>query len=409
MIATEAPAVGDARMGGGRRLSVLLFTTGVVRGGVEEHMLTLLRGLSRDHFRLHLGCPPALAERLADDMPRDVELLPMPLRSPRDVGGLARLASVLRERRIDIVHSHQFRASLVASPVAWVCRVPVIIETPHLREWWRQGWFTRHFVVDRLVGRFVDHYVANCEANARYLREEKRLPGRKMVLIRNGSRVTELDPDRPAPAGLREQLGFTSADTVVVVLGRLEPQKGHSVLLDAFAEVVRELPHARLVCVGDGYLRPDLEAKTERLGLAAAVRFVGFQSNVADWLALADFTVLPSLFEGMPLAPIESLAAGRAVVATAVDGTPEAVIDEVTGLTVPVGDARRLADAIARLVRDPELRRRFGREGRKLVEARFNDAHMVEAAQRFYLRTWAERKRGRDRVGAAPAVADGRA
>jgi len=396
-------------VGGAGRLSLLLFTTGVVRGGVEEHMLTLLRGLSRDHFRLHLGCPPVLAERLAPDVPRDVEVLPITARSPRDVRGVAQLASVLRERRIDIVHSHQFRASLVASPVAWACRVPVIVETPHLREWWRQGWFNRHFVVDRLVGRFVDHYIANCEANARYLRDEKGLPRRKMILIRNGSRVTELDPGRPAPAGLREGLGFTSAHTVVVVLGRLEPQKGHTVLLDAFAEVVRELPQARLVCVGDGYLRPELEIKTEQLGLGPAVRFVGFQSNVADWLALADFTVLPSLFEGMPLAPIESLAAGRAVVATAVDGTPEAVIDEVTGLTVPVGDVGRLASDIARLVRDPELRRRFGREGRKLVETRFNDAHMVEAAQRFYLQAWAQRKRGRDRVGATPAVADGRA
>jgi len=406
MIATNASAVEESRVGGDRRLAVLLFTTGVVRGGVEEHMLTLLRGLSRDHFRLHLGCPPPLAERLADDVPADVELLAIPLRSPRDGKGLATFASVLRGRRIDIVHSHQFRASLVASPLAWLCRVPVIVETPHLREWWRQGPFNRHFVVDRLVGRFVDHYVANCEANARYLTTEKRLPARKMVLIYNGSRVSELDPHRPAPAGMRERLGFTSADTVAVVLGRLEPQKGHSALLDAFAAVVRELPQARLVCVGDGFLRQELEAKTARLGLGAAVRFVGFQRNIADWLALADFTVLPSLFEGMPLAPIESLAAGRAVVATAVDGTPEAVIDGVTGLTVPVGDVSALTRAIARLVRDPELRRRFGREGRKLVETRFNDTHMVDAAQRFYLQAWAERKRGRGRLGTATAVAN---
>jgi glycosyltransferase involved in cell wall biosynthesis len=406
VIAGHVPVVGNSRVDGGRRLSVLLFTTGVVRGGVEEHMLTLLRGLSRERFRLHLGCPPALAERLAGDVPEDVELLRIPLRSPRDVGGLGRLWSVLRERRIDIIHSHQFRASLVASPLAWLCRVPVIIETPHLREWWRQGFFTRRFVVDRLVGRFVDHYIANCEANARYLRTEKGLPGRKMVLIYNGSRVTELDPDRAAPAGLRERLGFAGGDTVAVVLGRLDPQKGHTVLLDAFAQVYRELPTARLVCVGDGDLRAELEAKTERLGLGAAVRFVGFQTNVADWLALADFTVLPSLFEGMPLAPIESLAAGRAVVATAVDGTPEAVIDGVTGLTVPVGDVGRLADAIVRLARDPDLRRRFGREGRKLVETRFNEAHMVEASERFYLKAWNERTRGLGHVGAAQPVAD---
>jgi glycosyltransferase involved in cell wall biosynthesis len=108
----------------------------------------------------------------------------------------------------------------------------------------------------------------------------------------------------------------------------------------------------------------------------------------------------------MPLAPIESLAAGRAVVATAVDGTPEVVIDGVTGFTVPVADARALARTIARLVRDPELRRRFGREGRKLVETRFNDTHMVDAAQRFYLQAWTQRTRGRRRTATARARAD---
>jgi glycosyltransferase involved in cell wall biosynthesis len=387
-----------------RRLEVLLFTNSVVRGGVEEHMLTLLRGLSREHFRLHLGCTPQLAERLGGDVPADVEVVPVGLRSPRDVSPAVRFTHFLRRRRIDIIHSHQFRASLVASPLAWLCRVPVVIETPHLREWWRQGFFTSRFVVDRLVGRFVDHYIANCQANARYLVEEKGLPAGKIVLIYNGSRVRELDPDRAVPAGVRERLGFGTDDPVLVVLGRLEPQKGHTILLDALAQVHPEFPTIRLVCLGDGSLRSELEAKSRQLGLETNVRFVGFQSNVADWLALADFTVLPSWFEGMPLAPIESLAAGRPVVATAVDGTPEVVLDGRTGFTVPPGDPDRLAEAIACLLRDGELRRRLGRAGRQLVERRFNDEHMVRACESFYLRAWDARRRGR-RAGGRRRVA----
>jgi glycosyltransferase involved in cell wall biosynthesis len=117
------------------------------------------------------------------------------------------------------------------------------------------------------------------------------------------------------------------------------------------------------------------------------VRFVGFQSNVADWFALGDLTVLPSFYEGLPLVAIESLAAGRPVVATAVDGTPEVVVHGFTGLTVPPGDSCRLAEAICILLRSPEMRHNFGRQGRQWVETHFKQEKQVRETQGFYI--WA--------------------
>ncbi len=365
-------------------LSVLYFSNSLVRGGAEEHVLTLLRGLDRTAFRPYLVCTPEVAAALRPDLPDDVKMIPLTLRKPAHLGAAFELARILRSRRIDVLHSHLFYGSLFASPIGWLCRVPLIIETPHVREHWRTGWFKSRYVVDRLVGRCVDRYIAVSEANARYLVRDKGLPPKKVIVIRNGSDLGRFDPSARPPAGLRSGLGLDEHDPVLLVLARLEPQKGHRVLLDAMAAILREFPRARLICVGEGILRPALEEQAARLGLTESVRFVGYHANVGDWLALADLTVLPSFYEGLPLVVIESLAAGKPVVATAVDGTPEVVVDGETGLTVQPGDAKALARAICHLLGDPDERRRLGRAGRRWVEQEYSAEAQIASTENLY-------------------------
>lgn len=367
-----------------RRLSILYFSNSLVRGGAEEHILTLLRGLDRTRFRAHLACTPEVERELRADLPEDVPLTPLRLRQPRHLGAGLALARLLRERKIDVLHSHLFYASLFASPVGWLCRVPAIVETPHVREQWRRGRIKGRFVVDRFIGRFVDRYIAVSQANARYLVEEKRLPARKITVIRNGCDVARFDPAHRPPPALRASLGIAHSDPVAVVLGRLEPQKGHHVLLDAFAQVRGRSPRAHLVCVGDGVLRAELEHRVTALGLAGAVHLVGYQRNVVDWLALADVSVLPSFYEGLPLAAIESSAAGRPVVATAVDGTPEVVLHGRTGLLVSPGDVTGLAAAIDQLFANPDEGRRLGQAGRVHVSEYFDQRQQVRDTGDIY-------------------------
>jgi glycosyltransferase involved in cell wall biosynthesis len=365
------------------RLNVLHFTNVSARGGAEEHILTLLRGMDRTRFRLHLACPPAAVELLGADVPADVELIPVSLRHPKDVGAAVRLADTLRRRRIHVLHSHLFYSSLFASPVGRACGVPLIVETPHVRELWRRGRLKRSYVVDRLAARFVDRFIAVSRANAHYLIDEKRLPAHKVVVIENGCDLRRFAASATAPTA-RAELGLGARDRVLLVVGRLEPQKGHRILLDALTAVRAETDSVCLVCVGDGGERAALEAQAARLGLGGAVRFVGFRSDVPRWLAAADVVVLPSFYEGLPLAAMEALAASRPVVATSVDGTPEVVVDGQTGLTVPPGDRGALAAAICRLLRDPLLARRLGQAGRRWVEERFAEERQVRMTERLY-------------------------
>jgi len=366
-------------------ITVLYFSNEATRGGAEEHILTLIRGLDRTRFRPVLACPRELAEKLRPDLPSDVEVFPICLRRPSQFGAMIHLARILREQRVQILHSHLFYASLFASPIGWACGVPVIIETPHVREHWRNGWLKSRFFVDRLAGRFVTSYIAVSEANKRYLVEQKRLPGEKIIVIRNGSDLEKFNHAQLPESGLRRDWGIGSKDPVLLVIGRLEPQKGHRVLLEAMPAIRREFPSARLICLGAGSLREELLERTRELGIENAVHFAGFQKNVAEWLQAADLTVLPSFYEGLPLVAIESLAMGKPVVATAVDGSGEIVLDGKTGLTIPPGDSTALAGAVCRLLHDPELRKRMGREGREWVRANFDERAQVSRTQELYL------------------------
>src|SRR5438552_4173860 len=165
-------------------IPLLMFSNLPVRGGAEEHLLMLLQYLDRRYFRLHLACGAKLAEALRKDLPADIELFTVELAALHNISGAVALRRMLRSRNIQILHSHMFWSSLFASPVGWLARVPVIIETTHVREQWRKGWKANYWM-DRLVGRCVDRYVAVSNANGGYLRSEKRIPSSKLTVIQN--------------------------------------------------------------------------------------------------------------------------------------------------------------------------------------------------------------------------------
>jgi glycosyltransferase involved in cell wall biosynthesis len=177
-------------------IPVLHFTRTVARYGAEEHILTLLRHFGRDRFRLHLVCMPELAEQIRKDLPDDVVLFPMDLTRLGRLEAAREFARILRERRIEILHSHMSFSSRFASPVGAACGVPVILETPHVAENWRRGWWKSLFVVDRCFGRFVDYFIAVSQANARYLADQKGLPSARVAVIHNGCDLNRFVPRR---------------------------------------------------------------------------------------------------------------------------------------------------------------------------------------------------------------------
>ena len=362
---------------------LVFFSNSQERGGAEEHVLTLLRSLSREYFKFYLACPPVVARALKKDLPNDVEVAEIDLTSPSQIGEASKLYSLLRETKAQILHSHLFFASFFASPIGKIAGVPLVIETPHVREQWRKGW-KASYRIDRFAGMFVDHYIAVSAANKKYLVEEKGLPAEKITVILNGSDLRRFS-ENVSSQKVRAQIGIAPNDLLVVVPARLAPQKGHTVLLDAAPEVIKRFPSVRFACVGDGELKNELTARAVRLGVEANFLWLGFQPNMPDWYAAADVVALPSFFEGLPLSMIEALASGRAAVASAVDGTPEIVVHEKTGLLVSPGNPAELSEALVRLLADSSLRAKLGAAGVRWVNETFSDTRQVDATEQLYL------------------------
>lgn len=208
---------------------------------------------------------------------------------------------------------------------------------------------------------------------------------KKVTMIPSGVQVQRfIDPDPASTEQLREAWGIQPRTHLIGTVGRFVPPKGHTYLLDAIVRLQSQFPDVKTLVVGDGALLRPMEEKAQALGLSDAVVFTGIRRDVPEILALLDVFVLPSLWEGLPIALLEAMAAGLPVVATRVGGVPEVVEDGVTGLLVPPRDPDALAEAITRLLRDPDLRCKMGQAGRERVESEFSVEKMVRKTETLY-------------------------
>jgi len=204
----------------------------------------------------------------------------------------------------------------------------------------------------------------------------------RIRVVPSGIDAARLAAPPHARAAVRREWGLGDEDVAVVVVGALEARKGHAVLLGAAAALAPAAPRLRYVFCGEGRQAEALARAAAALD--GAVEMVGFRRDVAACLAAADVVALPSLQEGLGVAALEAMAAGRPVVASRVGGLAEAVVHEETGLLVPPGDPTALATALVRLARDPGLRARLGAAGRARVLARYTAARMAEGTLACY-------------------------
>ena len=369
--------------------------TSPVRGGVEEVVLALVQRLDPAEFQMALAAPAPLLDAFAPDLTGvRVDTVAVRAESWFEPRELRRLAAFFRAWRPDLVNAHLFRSTAIAAPLARATGVPRVVETYHGREGWRQGRLRGSFVMDRTVARFCHRVIAVSEAAARFLVEGKGYPAAKVCVVPNGRDLSAFKPGGAERRDeVRKALGVDRVAPVVGVVGRLETQKGHRYLFDAWPAVVREYPDARMLVIGDGSLRADLEHQVRALGIAESVVFLGFRSDIPRLLDACDGLALPSLYEGMPLTVIEASAMACPVVATAVDGTPEVIEEDVTGWLVPPADPPALGRALIRMLADPERARAVGRAGRERVLRRFDLATQVAATARVYRSVLGEPRR----------------
>jgi len=241
--------------------------------------------------------------------------------------------------------------------------------------------------IKKLSLKSIDRIVNVSNANRDYLLSIfPRLDPARVEMIWNGILVENYRLPRGVIAGIDDPRLADPNSVIVSVVASLGNQKGHVHLIEAIPGIHRRIPAVVFLFVGDGHMRAEFERLTRENGSAEAVIFTGYRDDIPGILASSDLFVLPSIFEGTPLAILEAMAAGRAVVATAVDGNAEAVLDGETGYLVPPKDAGALAEKISALLERKDLREQFGRAGRERAEQYFSAATMAAAYRKLFNR-----------------------
>lgn len=349
-------------------------------GGAQEHLHSLLMRIDRSRYDasvVSLSPGSAVGKLQRAGIPVVV------IDDPDDAVAVGGLAVYLAGVRPDVLHNHMYRAELVGTRAAIALekiglRRPYVVSTVHSS---RVRSAEDREQLRRLTPH-MDRLIAVSRAMERKIVDEGRDTA-PVTLVYNGVDLERYDHQEPC-CTLRDDYGMEPGSQIVGVVARLEPEKGHVTLLNAWPTVLRSVPNAYLLVVGEGSRREGLERQAAELRIAHRVVFTGRRDDVPAVTAAFDVAVLPSYREAQGLTILEAMALSRPVVASNVGGIPEMVEDGVTGLLVPPDDPDALAAAIVRLLLDHSLADTIARAGHDLVHDRFCVELMVKAIETIY-------------------------
>ena len=352
---------------------IAVVMTSFERGGTERQMTELVRRLDPARWEVHLVCFDARGpwfQRAAEHATSVVEFKVTSFARADVLRHVWRFARWCRNRRIGVVQATEIYSNIFALPGAAIAGVKARIGSRRGLNSDRQRGLV---ALQRLAYRCATTIVANSRASADQLQREG-VPARKITMIGNG-----LDVARYVAPRTRRSLRR------VTVVANLRKLKGHDVLVDAAADILRRFPDARFEFIGEGPERGELEARAAARGVAHAIAFAGRNDDIPARLAAGDIFVLPSRSESFPNAVLEAMAAGLPIVASGVGGIVELIENGRTGWLTPPGEAAPLADRVMHLMASPDEAAKMGAAARADALARFSFDRMIAGFDELYL------------------------
>ena len=348
-------------------------------GGAQEHLFSLMSRLDTDHYEASVvALSGGSAVRKLQRHGFDVTVID----DPDDAAAVRDLTAHLALVRPDVIHTHMYRADIIGTKAAMALeaighRRPYVVSTVHSSR--IRSAEDRELI--RQLTPQMDQLIAVSRSIARKIADEHRT-GAPVRLIYNGVDLQRYDHQGPSP--IRDEFGLEPGSRIVGVVARLEPEKGHQTLIEAWPHVLRTCPDAYLLIVGEGSRRDFLEQWAAAHRVAHRVIFTGRRDDVPAVTAGFDVAVLPSWREAQGLSILEAMALSRPVVASDVGGIPEMIEDGVTGLLVQHDNPVALAAAIVRLLTDHAYADTLARAGHDLVHDRFCIELMVKSIEQIY-------------------------
>jgi glycosyltransferase involved in cell wall biosynthesis len=384
------PTIEISNEGAHDRLRVALFSNSVFQGGLETHVELIAQYLDRSRFEVFAITPRwqktrAFSAKLAQLADHHSRIAP-----DRRHGILLqifetwRLYHQLREWQIDVLHMHStsYRGQLIATYAARLAGVKAIYRTEHLAPDHRLPIWEQ--LSHKLLKPEVDGVICVSQKNYQARKTYIDPSASKMMVVNNGVDLSGFPPIGPElTSQIREHYAIPDEAAVIGCVVRFEAEKGLEYLIDAMPKIRGVCPNSVLLLVGDGTLRPNLEAQVAELGLEEWVRFTGFQSDPRPFIASMDVFVLPVPVGSMSIGLLEAMAMERAVVMS-FGGEGEAVIHGETGFCATPRDSDSIAAYVIELLKQPELRKRLGRAARQRVESEFSAQRVAETLGKVY-------------------------
>lgn len=303
------------------------------------------------------------------------------------------LRRLIRERNVRLIHAHKIGSNFWGSVVGRWSGTPVI---SHFHAHHAKGGSLPSLMAARIVGQVSRRVISISEYEKRRLIDEEGIPPGKIVTIYNGIDLGRYHPG-PNPQ-LRRELGIGDDVPVVGIVAAFRPQKNHELFLRAARHVLERHGEVVFLLVGDGVKRAESEAFAEELGITSNCRFLGLRRDVPDVIGAMDVGVLSSHWEGLPLAMLEYMASGKAVVSTDVSGMGEVVEQGVNGLLTPPDNSEALADAISVILADRRKAERMGRRGVEIARDKFSEETMIDRIEALYEETLSSNGNRSDRI-----------
>jgi L-malate glycosyltransferase len=378
----------------GERIRLLKVVTNYGSGGTEKQVMNLVRQMDMSRFDLQFGCLKKwgiYVDALEQQNIPISEFRIGKLYQPTTFRQQFRFAQFLRQQNIQIVHSYNFYSNVFAVPAAKMAGVPVVLAS--IRD---QGVYLSEAQkrVQKWACRFADRVLVNADSIRDWLIGQGYQASR-IVVIKNGIDLSQYDGSRVNPT-LRDELGIPASAPIVVMLSRLNPQKGVDDFIKAAALIKRRHPDTYFLIVGekldfrndvfstDAAYHRELGMLTRDLGMQDRIIFTGHRTDIPELLAETTVSVLPSYSEGLSNTLLESMAAGVPIVTTNVGGNAELVKEGITGFLVKPQAPGMLAEAIGRLLDDPKMAKRFGEQARSVAFQNFSMERMVKLTQELY-------------------------
>lgn len=356
------------------RLKTLHIDSEKLWGGGQRQVAGLCTHLREWGHEVKLVCRPA-SKLESWAAGAGIESIPVEMKSTLSLGSVLKLRSVISREQPDIVHLHASKAHVLGSAAAGLAGAKVVIATRRMDDPVRMAWPNTS-----AYGSWTTAIVAISGA-VRDVLIDCGVDPAKIRVVRSGTDIVRFETAEPDPE-IRARLGVAASSPLICAAATLHERKGIRYLIEAAAILEGQGTPIHLVIAGDGPQRPELETLARDLGVAAS--FVGFYADMPALLASIDVFVMPSLSEGLGVAVLEAMAAGKPVVASAVGGLRESVVDGATGWSVAPANSQALAQGIAKLIANPAMAVEFGSAGRARVRAEFSLENMARGNEALY-------------------------